>query len=1050
MPFRGASVRSRHVSLFMTTAMFLFATATSSSAVAQSVTGSGNLSPTSVQTPNWNMGSGMELFVGNTGVGALAIEDGGTVSNGFAFIGNQSGSQGTITVSGVGASGNASTWTSASAIFIGSSGTGSLLVDGGGVASSGQGLIGYNTGGVGNVTVSGAGSSWDGANNIYAGFSGTGTLSIEDGGLVSSSATVPGTPTIYIGYDAGSKGIVTVSSSNGVISRLSAPVLSVAANDGATGTLNIEPGGLVSAGVAVYVSGGIGASGTINLDGNAGGRGVLETPVVIDAGGVATLNLNGGILRATQNQSDFLSGFSGLAVGGGGAWIDTNTHNIGISAAFSGSSSFNKMGPGALTLTGDSAGFTGTTTISSGTLQLGDGGTSGSIGGNIVDNGALDFNRSDTVNFAGVVSGSGALDQSGAGTTILTGANTYSGGTMISSGTLQLGNGGSSGSITGNVADNGTFVIDHSSTAPFSGVISGAGGLVVIGGTTTLTADNTYTGGTRIVSGAVLSVGSDNALGGAASSVSLTGNGTLAATSPFSTARSINVGTTGGTLSGPVTVTMDPTTASALTLTGSLNVSGVLTTTGTILDNAASQANGAPSVTVAGGLFEVGDINHPGIVLNAPVTVESGAVLRGHGTIAGDVIDNGGTVAPGGTVGVMKVLGDYAQTPSGTLFIEITPSDQIPGVGYSQLSVSGTVWLGGGLAVQVDPGAYTVGESYDIVHGSGGVLGKFSTVSYDGAFSSYIVPQINYLSNDVYLKLVGTAFGFSTGNGVIKNGYILNQDIAGSLDAALTGRKGYWGQGLGGFGSANGASVADYGAIAGYGVQMRSDLVLGFAVGGTGSSTDTSYEQVNNREVEVYGYGIYRTGSWRLADALGVGHLGFDTSRDLVPTGLGAQGNGHGWFLDTGVRLSYQQKIGHAFLQPFISARYLHIAQSGFSEHGAGLYDLAYGGQRSDLGMFTAGARASRTFQFDGLAVAPWLELAGTSWLGNKRIGTIEALGLDAVPVSARVAPAATLDAGSGVLVRGKGGWSGSLLYLTRFGYGTQINTFDLVANYRW
>ena len=69
----------------------------------------------------------------------------------------------------------------------------------------------------------------------------------------------------------------------------------------------------------------------------------------------------------------------------------------------------------------------------------------------MIDNGVLSFNRSDVATFAGTISGAGSVNQIGTGTMILTASNTYTGGTTISAGTLQLGNGGTTGSITGDV-----------------------------------------------------------------------------------------------------------------------------------------------------------------------------------------------------------------------------------------------------------------------------------------------------------------------------------------------------------------------------------------------------------------------------------------------------------------------------------------------------------------------------------------------------------------------------------------------------------------------
>ncbi len=79
----------------------------------------------------------------------------------------------------------------------------------------------------------------------------------------------------------------------------------------------------------------------------------------------------------------------------------------------------------------------------------------------MTDNGNLAFNRTDTVTFPGIVSGTGSLSQVGTGTLTLTAADTYAGGTTISAGTLQIGNGGTSGSIVGNVTDNGNLVFSR-------------------------------------------------------------------------------------------------------------------------------------------------------------------------------------------------------------------------------------------------------------------------------------------------------------------------------------------------------------------------------------------------------------------------------------------------------------------------------------------------------------------------------------------------------------------------------------------------------------
>ncbi|MEG0868268.1 MAG: autotransporter-associated beta strand repeat-containing protein [Hafnia sp.] len=220
-----------------------------------------------------------------------------------------------------------------------------------------------------------------------------------------------------------------------------------------------------------------------------------------------------------------------------------NGTTMALSGVISGAGSLRMTGAGTALLTGGNT-YTGGTMISSGTLQIGDGSTNGSLPGNVVNNAALVLmpKTGSMLSYTGVISGTGSVTQNGPGTTVFTGANTYTGGTHIATGILQLGNGTTNGSIVGNVVNEGTLAFNVNGSQTYSGVISGSGNVSQRSGSTTLSGINIYTGGTNI-NGGILSVSKDYNLGDVSSDLLF--NGGILSTN-ITTARDIVLGTAGG------------------------------------------------------------------------------------------------------------------------------------------------------------------------------------------------------------------------------------------------------------------------------------------------------------------------------------------------------------------------------------------------------------------------------------------------------------------------------------------------------------------------
>ncbi|EHK4828382.1 autotransporter-associated beta strand repeat-containing protein, partial [Salmonella enterica] len=183
--------------------------------------------------------------------------------------------------------------------------------------------------------------------------------------------------------------------------------------------------------------------------------------------------------------------------------VNTVLENVDANSGWNGQS-LTKTGAGTLILNAENT-YTGSTTISEGTLIATNVEALGT--GNVTDNAVLELNTGG--DFDNAISGSGQVVKSGDETLTLSGANSYTGGTTISGGTLVANNVEALG--TGDVTNNATLELNTG--GDFTNAISGSGQVVKSGDKTlTLSGANSYSGATTI-SGGTLIATHVNALG---------------------------------------------------------------------------------------------------------------------------------------------------------------------------------------------------------------------------------------------------------------------------------------------------------------------------------------------------------------------------------------------------------------------------------------------------------------------------------------------------------------------------------------------------------
>ncbi len=225
----------------------------------------------------WNINPNT-LFVGSSGTGAINIQNGGTVNSGFGSVGTLSTAFGEAIVDGVG-----SNWTIGSTLAVGSFGIGTLNIQNGGLVSCIAGSMGGGSSGFGDVTIDGSGSIWLDAASTNIGSSGAGSFTIQSGGFASSLNG-------YIGRNVGGLGVAIVTGADAqwaVENNLSIGGNADNGTNGGTGALTINAGGSVVVGNDSVLF----PNGTLNLN-----DGSFTSDSVSFIGG-GSFNFNSGTLH---------------------------------------------------------------------------------------------------------------------------------------------------------------------------------------------------------------------------------------------------------------------------------------------------------------------------------------------------------------------------------------------------------------------------------------------------------------------------------------------------------------------------------------------------------------------------------------------------------------------------------------------------------------------------------------------------------------------------------------------------------------------------------
>ncbi|QCC12413.1 autotransporter-associated beta strand repeat-containing protein [Salmonella enterica] len=540
------------------------------------------------------------------------------------------------------------------------------------------------------LTKTGAGTLILNAENTY-----TGSTTISEGTLIATNVEALGTGDVtndaVLELNTGGDFDNAISGSGQVV-KSGDEMLTLSGSNTYTGGTPIRGGTLTACNVEALGSAALTPNATLELntggdfDNNIGGTGSVVKS------GDKTLTLSG---ANSYTGGTTISGgtlvVSNVEALGSGDVTDNATLELNTGGDFDndigGTGSVVKSGDETLTLSGANS-YTGGTTISGGTLVATNVEALGT--GDITDNATLELNAGG--DFTNNIGGTGSVVKSGDKTLTLSGTNTYRGGTLISDGTLVASNVEALG--TGNVTDNAT--LELSTGGDFANNIGGTGSVVKSGDKTlTLSGANSYTGGTTI-SGGTLVASNVEALG----SGDITDNATL----ELNTGGDFDNAISG---SGQVVKSGDKT----LTLSGANSYSGATTISGGTLIATHVNALGTGAID-----------NRASLLLDA----------SGQFTVTDLTTESGGNTEIG--AGSTLQATTLTQKSDSTLTINLNSNTADPVIhAASQVSLAGTLDITGvGDVLDSDPASTDDLDTFTLIASDKTIAGDFEKLTVAG------------------------------------------------------------------------------------------------------------------------------------------------------------------------------------------------------------------------------------------------------------------------------------------------------------------------------